>query len=162
MNKFNDIARKVQMADDTFYKQRGVLIHSLEVSGYHCADASTARVLGEIIQETTNRMNRLQQQESQNEVQLQCIRGDIEEEKAKSELLEIQAENSNVMNKMNGIGEAEKIKTFLQELEKDVPKLDQRVALWQTLRKNDALETVGKGDAKLFFTPDGCSLKIET
>ena len=33
-------------------------MHSLEVTAYRCQDASTARILEQIIQETTNRMNR--------------------------------------------------------------------------------------------------------
>jgi len=45
-----------------------VKIHSLEVTRYQCADQSTAAILEQIIQETTNRMNRLQKQESENEV----------------------------------------------------------------------------------------------
>lgn len=40
-------------------------------------------------------MNRLQKQESENEVRLYEMRGDIEQEKAKSELLDIRTENSN-------------------------------------------------------------------
>merc|ERR1712038_1663196 len=94
MTKFNVIAQEVHEADKTnFYSQRGVKIHSLEVTGYRCAESSTALILEQIIQETTNRMNKLQQQESENEVQLQEIKGDIEEEKARSELITIQTLN---------------------------------------------------------------------
>merc|ERR1712167_529614 len=53
---------------------------------------ATAQILQQIIQETTNRMNRLQQQESENEWQLLQIKGDIEEERAKTELLSVQVE----------------------------------------------------------------------
>merc|ERR1711966_482738 len=93
--------------DDSFYSARGVLIHSLEVSGYRCAESSTALILEQIIQETTNRMNRLQQQESENEWQLLQIKGDIEEERAKKELLEVQIENSNARSAMEGEAEAQ-------------------------------------------------------
>ena len=34
--------------------QRGIKIHSLEVTRYQCADSSTAAILEAIIQETTN------------------------------------------------------------------------------------------------------------
>merc|ERR1719251_121181 len=101
MAQFNDIAKQVHQDDNTqFYNQRGVKIHSLEVTGYHCAESTTALILEQIIQETTNRMNKLQQQESENEVQLQAIRGDIEEEKAMAELIQIQTENSEAKAKM--------------------------------------------------------------
>ena len=80
-----------------------------ERSAYHCAETSTALILEEIIQETTNRMNRLQQQESENEVQLAQIKGDIEEEKARGELIKIKTENSNAESKMSGLAEAERV-----------------------------------------------------
>lgn len=54
MKDFNKIAETVHKDDDSFYAARGVLIHSLEVSGYRCAEASTALILEQIIQETTN------------------------------------------------------------------------------------------------------------
>merc|ERR1711998_545991 len=100
MNNLSQIASMVHTEDDNFYKQRGVLIHSLEVTGYRCAEDSTAHILEQIIQETTNRMNRMQKQESENEVQLQCIKGDIAEEKARMELLNVQIENSNAKANM--------------------------------------------------------------
>merc|ERR1711998_793271 len=108
MGGFNKIATEVHKEDNTFFAQRGVHIHSLEISGYHCAEKKTAEVLGAIIQETTNRMNKLQQQASENEVQLFKIQGDIDEEKKMAELLVIQTENSNARNQMEGKGEAEK------------------------------------------------------
>merc|ERR1712224_143343 len=122
MSTFNEIAQDVHREDsDIFFKQRGVHIHSLEISGYKCAEEKTAAVLGAIIQETTNRMNKLMQQSSQNEVQLSKIQGDIEEEKKLTELLEIQTENSNKRNQMLGKGEAEKIRVFLEDLKDVVP-----------------------------------------
>jgi regulator of protease activity HflC (stomatin/prohibitin superfamily) len=152
MRDFNKIAEEVHKGDDSFYKQRGVLIHSLEVSGYKCAEATTAQILEQIIQETTNRMNRLQQQESENEVQLNQIKGDIEEERARGELLTIQTENSNKRSAMEGLAEAERAKQFLNYLKSDVPDLNDRIALWNVLRKEDALGKLSDGNVKMFFT----------
>merc|ERR1712232_1042070 len=114
------------------------------------------------IQETTNRMNRLQQQESENEVQLNQIRGDIDEEKARSHLLCIQAENSNARSKMEGMVEAERVRSFLTELEA-FPDMDMKmkISIWNTLRKEDALKAISTGNAKLYFTPRDVNLSIE-
>ncbi len=164
MGKFNAIASEVHESDaSNFYGQRGVKIHSLEVTGYHCAERSTAAILEQIIQETTNRMNKLQQQESENEVQLQAIRGDIEEEKAMSELIKIQTENCEAKSKMEGLSEAEKVKSFLEQLSGDFPDMNiaTRINLWQTLRKEDALRAIAKGKASLYFTPNDVNLSIE-
>ena len=38
MEKFNEIALQAGHADDSFYVQRGIKIHSLEVTRYACAD----------------------------------------------------------------------------------------------------------------------------
>ena len=43
-----------------------------------------------------------------------------------------------------------------------VPALDARVGLWSVLRKNDALEAVSSGPARLYFTPNDVNLSIET
>jgi hypothetical protein len=164
MGEFNDIAEQVHKDDASgFYQQRGVKIHSLEVTGYHCADKRTATVLQDIIQETTNRINRLQQQESENEVQLRQIQGDIEEETARSELLEIQTRNSGARAEMEGQAEAQRVRSFLESLSVAFPNLemDKTIGLWQTLRKEDALRTLSTGSAQLYFTPADANISIE-
>mmetsp|Transcript_8019 Transcript_8019/g.12556 ORF Transcript_8019/g.12556 Transcript_8019/m.12556 type:complete len:551 (+) Transcript_8019:72-1724(+) len=166
MQSFNVIAEEVHQEDKSgFYGQRGVKIHSLEVTGYHCADPSTATILSEIIQETTNRVNRLQQQESENEVQLKEIRGDIDEEKARSELLAIQTQNSSAKAEMEGIAEAQRVRTFLDTLSAslegglDLPSI---INMWKTLRKEDALKAISTGNARVYFTPRDASISIES
>merc|ERR1719492_624500 len=79
MDDLNVISNKVYTEDQSFYRSRGVKVHSLEVTGYQCAEQSTSQVLQQIIQETTNRMNRLSQQESENEVKLFRMQGQIEQ-----------------------------------------------------------------------------------
>lgn len=164
MSKFNNIAEDVHQNDNSgFYDQRGVKIHSLEVTGYRCAEQSTANILRQIIQETTNRMNKLQQQESENEVQLHQINGDIEEERAKTKLIQIQTTNSNARSKMEGLAEAERVKSFLSDLSSEFPEmdLDMKVKFWNVLRKQDALSVISSGNAKLYFTPNDVNLSIE-
>jgi len=161
MLDFNSIAEQVHKEDDSFYQQRGVLIHSLEVTGYRCAEKTTALILEQIIQETTNRMNRLQQQESENEVQLFSIKGEIEEEKAKQHLLQVQELNSSAESRMHGLAEAERVNSFLAALEGKVPDIETRVALWNVLRKEDALKAVSAGGAQLWYTPNDVNLSIE-
>merc|ERR1712066_896472 len=90
----NLISNKVYIEDNDFYQSRGVKIHSLEVTRYQCAEESTSEVLQQIIQETTNRLNRLSQAESENEVKLFRMQGQIEQEKLNEELLAIQQRHS--------------------------------------------------------------------
>lgn len=71
----------------------GVKLYTLEVTGYECKDATQARVLQEIIQETTNRINRLQQQRSQNEVEREKLTSQLELELSRKSLVLAKAEN---------------------------------------------------------------------
>merc|ERR1711988_1523897 len=118
------------------------------MGGYRCADDSTAMVLAEIIVETTNRMNRLQKQESENEVKLFEMQGEIAQEKAKTELLDVRTHNSNKQAAMVGLSEGEKLKAFLEHTKGLVPDLNGRMELWKILRKQTrskwlAKETLG-------------------
>merc|ERR1712113_200307 len=90
MDDFRHIASQVVAEDTEFYTTRGLKVHSLEVTGCRCAEASTAAILQQMIQETTNRMNRTSQQESENELKMNKIQGEIEQERMKGELLTIQ------------------------------------------------------------------------
>merc|ERR1719408_815452 len=93
MKGFNDVVQKAGREDDQFYVDRGVAVHKLEVVRFQCNDKRTEDVLQEIIQETTNRINRLQQQDSKNEIQSAEMKGRIEVEKQRSALITAEAEN---------------------------------------------------------------------
>ena len=174
-----------------------------EVTAYRCQDASTARILEQIIQETTNRMNRLSQQESENEIKMFAMSGEIEQETRRAEasrgescdrrisardtrarverkvtarpacetvaivvlvlqLLKVLQTHKLMEAANEGEAEAARVRAFLAETARDVPELKQRIAIWHTLRKQDALEAVSAGDARLYFTPNDVNLSIET
>jgi hypothetical protein len=161
MDDLATISTRVYQEDAAFYSTRGVKVHSLEVTRYQCADASTSAVLQQIIQETTNRMNRLSQQESENEVKLFRMQGQIEQEKLNGELLAIQHEHSQAEARVKGSAEAEMVSAFIKGLNSDVPKLEDRLDAWRTLRKTDALDAISKGKAQLYYTPSDVNLSIE-
>jgi hypothetical protein len=161
MEGLHEIARKVHVDDPEFYKKRGVKVHSLEITRYQCADRSTSEILEQIIQETTNRMNRLSQQESENEVKIFKINGQIEHEKLNTKLLAIQQEHQQTDSCVNGKAEAVRVSAFMDQLAEDVPDLQERLRIWQTLRKTDALSVVSHGDAHLYYTPNDVDLSIE-
>merc|ERR1719502_1810356 len=162
MDDFNALAAHAHESDDIFYASRGVTIHTLEVTAYRCQDDSTARILEQIIQETTNRMNRLSQQESENEIKMFAMDGQIEQETKRAELLKVLQTHKLMEAANEGEAEAARVKAFLAETHVSVPDLKQRVALWQTLRKQDALAAVSSGDARLYFTPNDVNLTIES
>merc|ERR1711920_1076901 len=67
-----------------------------------CVDARTSEVLQEIIQETTNRINRMQQQTSQNEIAEAKLAGLIDIERKRTELIEAQTDNEKKRATMEG------------------------------------------------------------
>jgi len=162
MEDINAISSKVYTDDLTFFASRGITVHSLEVTGYQCAEASTSKVLQQIIQETTNRMNRLSQQESENEVLLFKMQGQIEQEKLKEDLLSIQHQHSLAESEAQGKAEAKRVAAFMEELQKQLPELPDRLSSWQTLRKKDTLAVVSQGGASLYYTPSDVDLSIGT
>ena len=161
MDDFNALAAQAHESDDIFYASRGVTIHTLEVTAYRCQDASTARILEQIIQETTNRMNRLSQQESENEVKMFAMDGEIAQETRRAELLKVLQTHKLMEARNDGEAEAERVKAFLTQTEESVPGLEPRIALWNTLRKQDALQAVSSGPARLYYTPNDVNLTIE-
>jgi hypothetical protein len=162
MDESHSIAKKVWEEDTAFYQSRGVKIHSLEVTRYQCADQSTSEILEQIIQETTNRMNRLSQAESENEVSLFRTQGQIEQERLNGSLLQIQHEHSEQEAEVTGRSEAKRIESFFSGLEDKVPNLQDRITLWEVLRKNEALTAISEGGASLYYTPNDVNLSIES
>ncbi|MDD2715767.1 MAG: SPFH domain-containing protein [Candidatus Wallbacteria bacterium] len=159
---FNAIVAGASLhSEDPFYPDRGVLLHAVEVRSITCKDEATQKILQEIIQETTNRLNMIQKQETSNEVMLKEISGKIEAEKVKGELLEIQHDHVLREFKTKGEAEAERVRVFLEGVGKDVPAAD-RIGLFNTLRKKEILEKLSEGKAQLFFTPSDVDLSIES
>eukprot|EP00931_Biecheleriopsis_adriatica_P032740 TRINITY_DN19066_c0_g1_i2.p1 TRINITY_DN19066_c0_g1~~TRINITY_DN19066_c0_g1_i2.p1 ORF type:complete len:607 (-),score=124.24 TRINITY_DN19066_c0_g1_i2:213-2033(-) len=162
MEQLHSISKTIHAEDSEFYSSRGVKIHSMEVTRYSCAEARTSEVLQQIIEETTNRLNRLSQAESENEVKLFKMQGQIEQEKLNEELLAIQQKHSETDARAGGKAEAERVAAFMEGLSQSVPKLEDRIAMWQTLRKTDALSVVSEGKANLYYTPNDVDLSIRT
>merc|ERR1712224_137178 len=161
MEEQHVIAKRVLEEDTEFYATRGIRIHSLEVTRYQCADKSTSEILEQIIQETTCRMNRLSQAESENEVNLFRLQGQIGQAQLNKDLLRIQHEQAEAEACVAGKAEADRVASFISGLAKEVPVLEDRIKMWQTLRKTEALAVVSKGGASLYYTPSDVDLSIE-
>merc|ERR1719247_2208408 len=104
MANFNNISSQAAatQAADGFYSERGVEIISMEVTRFEPVDKKTADVLQLIIQETTNRINRLQVQNSENDVLAAKLAADIQMEKRRTELIETQTKNEQLQAQMQG------------------------------------------------------------
>jgi len=159
---FNQIIRATILeGDTTFFEDRGVLLHAVEVRSVASKDPSTQKVLQEIINETTNRINRLQKQESENEVKLKLMQGELEAEEQRTQLLELRRQHAQIEGAIEGEAESIRVKAFLDGLGEDMPSSD-KTLLFNTLRKQEALERLSKGNAQLYFTPADVDLTIRS
>jgi len=162
MEQLHAISKTVLEEDVDFYTTRGIKVFSIEVTRYQCANQTTSQILEQIIQETTNRMNRLSAAESENEVSIFKMQGEVEQSRLKGELLEITNQQAQAEAVVTGRCEANRVSTFMSVLEDTVPSLDDRIKVWQVLRKTEALSVVSTSGASLYFTPNDVDLSIET
>mmetsp|Transcript_4562 Transcript_4562/g.7896 ORF Transcript_4562/g.7896 Transcript_4562/m.7896 type:complete len:209 (+) Transcript_4562:408-1034(+) len=169
MAEFNDIVTKAAGVDDKFYTERGVKMHSLEVTRYECADSKTSAVLQEIIQETTNRINRMQKQQSDNDVQREKMSGEIEVEKQKTALVQARCDNERVRaiieGEADGLRMAKSASTFLSVLAESLPNDDARLQLFRNFQDQQEAtkrtEHLSSGKAQLFLAPQDMNLKLK-
>jgi hypothetical protein len=170
MSNFNQIIKAawaVQSRAD-FYLVRGVELQSMELSRFDCADSETAGILQQIIQETTNRINRLTAQESENEVKAAKLNMDIKLEKQRSELIQTLAENERLQSQMRGEADGMKLvrgaTAFLDGLNETVPSVESRLDLYKLHHnlesRNTDTKNLASGNAHLFLTPQDVKLKL--
>jgi len=94
MAGFGNLADNATRFDVSFYENHGLRLNSLELTSYTPRDTQTAQVLQQIIQETTNRINRLQQQRSQNEVERERLAAEVAQEERRQSLVRARAANA--------------------------------------------------------------------
>merc|ERR1719163_889976 len=168
MAEFNEIINKASEAEDPFYSERGVKMHALEVTRYACADSTTSVVLQEIIQETTNRINRMQKQQSDNEVQREKMAGEIEVEKQKTDLVQARCDNDRVRaiieGEADGLRLAKSASTFFSTIAEEVPDMESRLSLFRFFQDQrettKRTEHLSSGKAQLFVSPQDVNLKV--
>lgn len=78
----------------------------------------------------------------------------------RGQLLETRRDNNRAEAQMLGEAESQKVRAFLEGLGADLTAED-RIAIFNTLRKNEALYALSKGSAQLYFTPADVDLSIE-
>jgi regulator of protease activity HflC (stomatin/prohibitin superfamily) len=168
MAKFSEIVTTATSVDDAFYKERGVMVHNVEVTRYECVDAKTSAVLQEIIQETTNRINRMQQQQSENDVLKEQLKGETELEQKRKELIQAKSDNDRmkaiIEGEADGLRLAKNVQSFLATLDKDLPDADVRLALLKFFEEQQMstkrAEHLASGKATVFLTPQDMNLKL--
>lgn len=170
MAAFNNISQEAyeSQAHDGFYTMRGIELQSMELTRFDCVDESTNVILQEIIMETTQRINRLQVQESENEVKAAALQAEITLERQRTELIRTKALNERLQAEMEGDVDGTQLMrsaaTFIGGLNESVPDVEKRVALYEMHErlkgKNKDTLNLASGHAKLFLTAEDVNLKM--
>jgi len=145
MSGFNALVMQAAATDAEFYAQRGVALLSLEVTSFACKDSTTAAVLQEIIQETTNRINRLQQQRSENEVEQEKLAAQLLLEQQRQALVTATADNERIAALAVQQSENE---VKQEKLTADIALEEGRTQLVTAQAANDKLAAEAEGQAQ--------------
>ena len=140
-------------------KKEAAKFTPVEVRSFECLDKKIDGVLQEIIKESTDRINRLQLVESENEVALEKMKGRIEEEKIKGQLIDVKNEHQRKEALIDGEAEAERVAAFIKGL-KGVCSEEQAILIFNELRKAEIMTQLANSDAHLYFTPAECNLRL--
>merc|ERR1712083_902267 len=167
MNTFSELTTNL-IDKDPYYAERGVQVHEVSVIRYECANPSDGRVLEQIIQETTKRMNELTAQQSKNDVQRASLEGEIALEQQRTELLQLKKENDKVMasalGEADGLKLAKSVDIFIEVLNASVPNSTAILDLLKFYETHRTMTTQTKdlatGNASLFLTPKDLNLKM--
>eukprot|EP00299_Pterocystis_sp_00344_P017537 c8786_g1_i1.p1 GENE.c8786_g1_i1~~c8786_g1_i1.p1 ORF type:complete len:473 (+),score=138.88 c8786_g1_i1:115-1533(+) len=160
LSNFNEIVHNAVFCEgDRFYAERGLVINQVEVRAVACADSKIQKILQDIIQETTNKLNQMVKQEAVAEIKLKEIASAIEVEKQRGQLLEVQKAHTQTEAEMAGKAEAQRVRAFFDGLG-DL-QLQEKIDLLHLLKRNEALSELSHGNAQVFFTPQQCNLTIE-
>jgi len=170
MTSFNNITMEAfnAQAADGFYSSRGVILTSMELTKFETTDEATKKILQNIIQESTNRVNRLQKQKGENEVKAATLAADIQLEKQKTEFIKTQAQNKRLEARMQGEASGMTLMraadSFIGGLNDTVENVTSRVDLYklhETLKGHNLdTKNLASGQAELFLTPSNVNLKL--
>mmetsp|Transcript_66159 Transcript_66159/g.144241 ORF Transcript_66159/g.144241 Transcript_66159/m.144241 type:complete len:528 (+) Transcript_66159:78-1661(+) len=171
MSHFTEIVKDAfeKDASDGFYENRGLLVTSMELTRYQCSDPDTAVVLQDIIRETTHRINRLQKQESENEVEKAKLEAEIVLEQKRTELINTQALNSRLLaqkeGSVSGGRVAFSISSFIDGLNESNVNATSRVELYRLhVQQNSARQDTANlvsGEASLYVAPKEMDLRLQ-
>jgi len=169
MGGFNNIVMSAFSGSDDFYTSRGITLQSMELTRYTPVDAHTRTVLQAIIRETTNRINRLQKQISDNEVRNERLQAEIQLEENRTTLIETQARNSKLLAETRGAtdggGIATSIASFIDGLNASMPNATGRMELYRLHETLEATKTdtshLSSGNASLYVAPKEMELRLQ-
>lgn len=154
---------------DVFFVDRGIKLVSMEMTKYTPVDEHTKDTLQHIIRQTVQRINDLQKQRSENDVQMEKLTADIKLEENRTTLIEIQANNSRLLAETEGATDggkvAHSIGAFIDGLNVSLPNITSRMDLYKQHKMLDSskidTEQLTSGQASLYMAPKDMELRLQ-
>jgi len=154
---------------DMFYEDRGIEMLEMEINGFEPMDERTRQQLQTLIETITQNLNKQQKQKADNEVRIAKMKGDIDYEQQRSELLRVRKANTEARAQMEG--EAEGLKevsgaaVFIQGLNVSVPNEADRIELFKMReevrqRNIDTARVASMSSVTLFLNPEDLNMGI--
>lgn len=177
MKEFNEVVQNAfsKYKQDVFFAKRGVTLISMELTNYRPVDEYTANTLQSIIRQTVQRINDLEKQNSENDVQKEKLDADLLLEGNRTELITAQADNAKLLAKTQGATKGEKsaesVNSYIAampiELDTtiDASRKLSRLDLFTQQKKMDSArrdtKTLSQGSASLYMAPKDMELRLQ-
>mmetsp|Transcript_43294 Transcript_43294/g.92667 ORF Transcript_43294/g.92667 Transcript_43294/m.92667 type:complete len:595 (-) Transcript_43294:24-1808(-) len=171
MSTFNDIVVTAFDASksSSFWSDRGLVMISMELNDYSPVDETTATTLQSIIRQSVQRINDLQKQASDSDVEREKLEADILLERNMTVYYQQQAYNKRIEAETAGSTEggrhAEIVGTFLESLASSVDNATERLELFKQEKRYNStqLDTqqLTNGNASLFMSPKDMELRLQ-
>jgi regulator of protease activity HflC (stomatin/prohibitin superfamily) len=176
LNEFMDDVQGVAYRSGTHLKAdpaiaaRGIVIKYLELTGIQYISARTNQQLNTIIAQNTKRMADMTIASANNDVKAAGLAADIVLEQKRSELIAVEARNTNARAAMVGTTEggllAMTVTAFIQGLEQWVPDMQTRIDFYKLYVAQQAslnsTKNLATGDASLFVPPKRFALRLDS
>eukprot|EP00930_Biecheleria_cincta_P019771 TRINITY_DN15014_c0_g1_i2.p1 TRINITY_DN15014_c0_g1~~TRINITY_DN15014_c0_g1_i2.p1 ORF type:complete len:859 (-),score=123.64 TRINITY_DN15014_c0_g1_i2:189-2714(-) len=155
---------------DSFLTDRGLELHSIDVTNYACVDPETQLILQSMIAEVTFGLNRLQEARSEAEVKKTEILGLIELEKQRTILIQAKAENTRLEAAANGRAKGEELsssaQSFLENLNATDVELAGRLDLYKRQElgqyQNQMTGAIGTSRARSYMSASDLRLDLKS
>lgn len=159
MESFNEVVQGAISKDDSFYIERGVTIHKVEITGRKCKDEQTEKIFHEIIKEKTNRIKNMEKQGGENEVQAQKLEGEIMLEELEGKKLQVRKGFMREEATADGQSEADRITNFIENLPKELSS-QEKLRIYFDQQNTTRVKALTETNATLYVTREDMDISL--
>lgn len=142
-----------------FHNARGIHVESVELRSVGTPDKAAQNALHQVVEAETRRLTLVQSARAEAEVSMARLDGEAAIAQKRSELLKLQEEHAAQSGANEGIAEARRVSTFLEQAGTGLGQ-DQSLALFHALRQTETMKTLAESNAHIYLTPGDVSYRM--